>query len=109
MNTRVMTDQKRAVMLCICKVTSASLLRCNASLDTVVDLVDMKINDRTFSSFNTNLNYEGSVTNMKPITSMRIRVVRFLTNQYAYRERPDYLIELVAFGVMAITAIFVTA
>jgi hypothetical protein len=42
---------------------------------------------------------------MKPTTSMRIRTSRFLTDRYAYRERPDYLIELVAFGVIVVTAI----
>jgi hypothetical protein len=40
---------------------------------------------------------------MKPTTSRGIRVSRFLTDRYAYRERPDYLIELVAFGILAIT------
>jgi hypothetical protein len=43
---------------------------------------------------------------MKPTTSMRIRASRFLTDRYAYRERPNYLVELVSFGVIAITAIF---
>ena len=43
---------------------------------------------------------------MKPTTSMRIRASRFLTDRYAYRERPDYLIELLAFGVIIITAIW---
>jgi len=42
---------------------------------------------------------------MKPTTSMRIRASRFFTDRYAYRERPDYLIELVAFGIIVITAI----
>ena len=42
---------------------------------------------------------------MKPTTSMRIRVARFFTDRYAYRERPDYLIELVAFGIIVTTAI----
>jgi hypothetical protein len=42
---------------------------------------------------------------MKPTTSMRIRVSRFLSDRYAYRERPDYLIELVAFGIIVISAI----
>jgi hypothetical protein len=42
---------------------------------------------------------------MKPTTPMRIRASGFLTDRYAYRERPDYLIELVAFGVIEITAI----
>ena len=42
---------------------------------------------------------------MKPTTSMRIRASRFPTDRYAYRERPDYLIELVAFGIIVITEI----
>jgi hypothetical protein len=42
---------------------------------------------------------------MKPTTPMRIRASRFVTDRYAYRERPDYLIELVAFGIIVITAI----
>ena len=42
---------------------------------------------------------------MKPTTLMRIRAARFFTDRYAYRERPDYLIELVAFGIVVITAI----
>jgi len=42
---------------------------------------------------------------MKPTTPVRIRASRFVTDRYAYRERPDYLIELVAFGIIVITAI----
>jgi hypothetical protein len=42
---------------------------------------------------------------MKSTTSMRIRASRFLTDRYAYRERPDYLIELTAFGIVVIVAI----
>ena len=42
---------------------------------------------------------------MKSTTSMRFRIHRFLTDRYAYRERPDYLLELVAFGIVLITAI----
>jgi len=33
---------------------------------------------------------------MKATMPMRIRASRFLTDRYAYRERPDYLIEFVA-------------
>ena len=40
---------------------------------------------------------------MKPTTSMRIRASRFFTDRYASRERPDYLIELVAFGIILVT------
>ncbi len=42
---------------------------------------------------------------MKPTTSMRIRTSRLRTDRDAYRERPDYLIELVAFGIIVITTI----
>jgi len=42
---------------------------------------------------------------MKPTTSRRIRARRFLDDRYAYRERPSYLVELVAFGIIVITAI----
>ena len=41
---------------------------------------------------------------MKPTTKIRIRASRFFTDRYAYKERPDYLIELVAFGIVVITA-----
>ena len=83
----------------VLRVTTALLLR-----STVVDLITSN-HDLTSSSINTNLSYERSATNMKPTTSMRIRASRFLTDRYAYRERPDYLIELVAFGLIIITAI----
>jgi hypothetical protein len=39
---------------------------------------------------------------MKDTKSLRIRASRFFSNRYAYRERPDYLIELVAFGIIVI-------
>jgi hypothetical protein len=42
---------------------------------------------------------------MKLKTSMRTRASNFLTDPYVYRERPDYLIELVAFGIIVITAV----
>jgi hypothetical protein len=40
---------------------------------------------------------------MKTTNSLRVRASRFFSDRYAYRERPDYLIELVAFGVIIIT------
>ena len=40
---------------------------------------------------------------MKTTNSLRVRASRFFTDRYAYRERPDYLVELVAFGVIIIT------
>jgi len=32
-----------------------------------------------------------------------IRVRRFITDRYAYRAQPDYLSELIAFGVIVLT------
>jgi hypothetical protein len=43
---------------------------------------------------------------MTTITPTRTRASRFLTDRYAYRERPSYLPELVAFGTTVITAIW---
>ena len=43
---------------------------------------------------------------MKTTTSIRIRASRFLTDRYAYRERPNYLAELAVFGIIVITAIW---
>ena len=38
---------------------------------------------------------------MKTTNSLRVRVSRFFSDRFA--ERPDYLIELVAFGIVLIT------
>jgi hypothetical protein len=40
---------------------------------------------------------------MKTTNSLRVLASRFFSDRYAYRERPDYLIELVAFGIIVIT------
>ena len=72
-------------------MTAALLLPWNTRTQTAVNVVEDE-------------NMKG-VINMKPTTPMRIRASRFLTDRYAYRERPDYLIELVAFGIVVITAI----
>jgi hypothetical protein len=40
---------------------------------------------------------------MKTTNSLRVRASRFFSDRYAYRERPDYLIELIAFGIIVIT------
>jgi hypothetical protein len=50
-------------------------------------------------------NGERRTLNMKTTNSLRVRASRFFSDRYAYRERPDYLIELVAFGIILITAI----
>ena len=39
---------------------------------------------------------------MKTTNRLRIRASRFLSDRYTYRERPDHLIELVAFGIILI-------
>jgi hypothetical protein len=39
---------------------------------------------------------------MKTSNSLRVRASRFFSDRYAYRERPDYLVELVAFGIVLI-------
>lgn len=62
------------------EVTKTLLLRCNAPIEMVVDV------------------------SMKPTICMRARASRFLSNRYAYRERPNYLPELVVFGMIVITA-----
>jgi hypothetical protein len=40
---------------------------------------------------------------MKTANSLRVQASRFFSDRYAYRERPDYLIELIAFGIIVIT------
>ena len=40
---------------------------------------------------------------MKNTSLMPIRVRRFITDRYAYRAQPDYLSELIAFGVIVLT------
>jgi hypothetical protein len=41
---------------------------------------------------------------MKTMISTRTRASRFLSDRYAYREQPNYLPELVVFGIIVITA-----
>jgi len=43
---------------------------------------------------------------MNSMTSTRTRARRFLTDRYAYRERPSYLSELAVFGIIVVTAIW---
>jgi hypothetical protein len=46
-----------------------------------------------------------SIDLMKNTTPMRIKIRRFITDRYAYRTRPDFLPELVAFGfVLAVVS-----
>ena len=76
------------------KGTAALLLRGSALGQIVVDL----LHD------NGDLINERSAVNMKTTDSLRVRASRFLSDRFAYKERPDYLIELVAFGIIVITA-----
>jgi len=39
---------------------------------------------------------------MKTTNSLRSRASHFFRNRYAYTERPDYLVELIAFGIIVI-------
>jgi hypothetical protein len=41
---------------------------------------------------------------MKNTTPTGILVRRFITDRYAYRAQPNYLSELIAFGIIALTA-----
>jgi len=43
---------------------------------------------------------------MEPTNSMRVRAARFLTDRYAYRTQPNYLSELVAFGIVVLVAVW---
>jgi hypothetical protein len=43
---------------------------------------------------------------MNNTNSVRLRVSRFLSDRYAYRAQPDYVSELVAFGIIVVTAIW---
>jgi hypothetical protein len=42
------------------------------------------------------------MTNMKTTNLLRIGASRFFSNRYAGRERPEHLVELVAFGIIVI-------
>jgi hypothetical protein len=42
---------------------------------------------------------------MKSTTPMRIRIRRFISDRYAYRTQPDYLPELIVFGIIALIAL----
>jgi hypothetical protein len=42
---------------------------------------------------------------MKSTTPTRIRIRRFITDRYAYRTKPEYLPELIAFGIIVLIAL----
>ena len=50
--------------------------------------------------------HERKGLHMKATTPMRIRVNRFLTDRHEYRDRANYLPELVIFGLVVIAAIW---
>ena len=68
----------------IAKVTGALLLRCNASTQSVVYFH----------------------MNMEPTNSMLFRASRFFSDRYAYRAKPGYTSELVAFGMIVFIAVW---
>jgi hypothetical protein len=43
---------------------------------------------------------------MESTNSLRVRASRFFSDRYAYRAQPDYLSELVAFGMIVFIAIW---
>ena len=43
---------------------------------------------------------------METTNSIRIRASRFFTDRYAYRAQPNYLFELVAFGIIVVTSVW---
>jgi hypothetical protein len=66
------------------KVTAALLLRVNAETEWL-SIVDM---------------------NMETANSLPVRVSRFFSDRYAYRTQPEYLSELVAFGMIVFIAVW---
>jgi hypothetical protein len=43
---------------------------------------------------------------METTNSMRVRAARFLTDRYAYRTQPNYLSELLVFGIVVLIAVW---
>jgi hypothetical protein len=66
------------------KVTVALLLRVNAETEWL-SIIDM---------------------NMETANSLPVRVSRFFSDRYAYRTQPEYLSELVAFGMIVFIAVW---
>jgi hypothetical protein len=44
--------------------------------------------------------------NMETTNSLRVRASRFFSDRYAYRAQPDYLSELIAFGMIVFVAVW---
>lgn len=76
--------QHYPIVTCRPKVTAALPLRRNVGVRSVV-YIDM---------------------NMETTNSIRVRVSRFFSHRYAYRAQPNYLSELVAFGLIVFIAIW---
>jgi len=76
--------QRYPIVNCRPKVTAALPLRRNVGVRSVV-YIDM---------------------NMEATNSMRVRASRFFSHRYAYRAQPNYLSELVAFGLIVLIAIW---
>ena len=66
------------------KVTAALLLWVNAETEWL-SIIDM---------------------NMETANSLPVRVSRFFSDRYAYRTQPEYLSELVAFGMIVFIAVW---
>ena len=63
-------------------------------------------NSVTFAVKRAHLNDCLHCMNMETTNSIRVRASRFFSDRYAYRARPGYLSELVAFGLIVFTAIW---
>jgi hypothetical protein len=44
--------------------------------------------------------------NMETTNSIRARASRFFSDRYAYRTQPDYLSELIGFGIIVFIAVW---
>jgi hypothetical protein len=43
---------------------------------------------------------------MKSTTPTRIKIRRFITDRYAYRSQPNFLLELIVIGIVVLTAVW---
>jgi hypothetical protein len=69
----------------------------------VVDISDMETVNQTV---NREQNHERSAENMRTTTSAtptNTPAAHFLSDRYAYRARPDFLPELLVFGIIVVT------
>ena len=75
------------------KVTVVLLLQGCTESESAVDIIDMKTRQG-----------ERSADQMRIITVRRLRASHFFSDRYAYREQPNYLPELVGFGIIVVAA-----